>query len=601
MREPEKKSTAKSTKASTSNRTASRKTPQSGKGKNAGSRNRKKKVTLQEKLIKYGLVVVMLFIFYMIFCGIVGKKKFYPNTSVNGVDVSRLTVEEAAAAISDEFEKQYADMKIAVSLNDETYNIPITDAMNTDVTDAVEAALFESHSFLTRGVRFIKALFVDQEYTAAPSLEDEEALEAAIVASGITDISLVDDAAYELTDTELYVIKGKGGYIVDEEKLVDEIIQAFEDGDYTSVIECPLIYSDVDLAAIYDEITTEATDATLDADNDYEIIPSQDGVSFDLEAAQSLLDAAADGETVTIPLIYTEAEITTEILSASLFRDVLGSFSTNVSGSSNRKSNVQLAAEKCDDYILLPGDVFSFNGTVGERTTANGFLSAPAYVNGDTVEEIGGGICQVSSTIYNAVLLSNLEITERYNHSYLSSYVDPGFDATVSWGGPDFKFTNDTDYPIKIVMSYDSGVLNAKIYGTKVDDITVKMTSTVLSIDNYETVYEDDDTLEVGEEKTSVVGETGYKVQTYRNLYDGDGNLISTTEEAYSNYKRRDKVVLVGTKESDEEDTDEETSEETTETSTTEAATTEAPATEAPTTEAATTEAATTEAPDGTE
>jgi vancomycin resistance protein YoaR len=355
------------------------------------------------------------------------------------------------------------------------------------------------------------------------------------------------------------------------------------------VIDCPLTYTDVDLDVIYNEIYTEPEDATLDPDNGYAIVDSVDGISFDLEGAKALLAAAADGETVTIPLVFTEAEITTSELEDSLFRDVLGSFQTNVGGSAARKSNVQLAAEKCDEYIMLPGDIFGFNETVGERTAANGFSAAPAYVNGDTVDEIGGGICQVSSTIYNACLLANLEITERSNHSYTSSYVDVGFDATVSWGGPDYKFCNDTDYPIKLVMVYENSTLTAKIYGTKVDDITVKMSSEILSVDNYETKYEDDDTMEAGKQTTSVVGETGYKVQTYRSLYDGNGNLISTTEESYSNYKRRDKVVLVGTKGST-------TTEASTDTEETEEATTEA-ATEATTEAPATTEAATTEAP----
>lgn len=570
MKEMDKKSTVNKTKSGKS----------SGKGKSKGKS--KKKVTVSERLIKYGLVAVMLFIFYMIFCGIVGKTKFYPNTTVNGIDVSRMTVSEASSAVSEEFEKKYDNINVSVSLNGEIYSIYITDAMNMDVTDAVQAALDDSHSFLTRGVRFIKALFVGQDYSASPVLKDEEKLKSAIVQSGITDISLVDDAAYEMSDTEITVIKGKGGYIVDEDKLVSDIIKAFEDDTYKSVLECPLIYSDVNLNAIYDEIKTEPADATLDAENNYEIIPSVDGISFDLEAAQSLLDAAADGEAVTIPLVFTKPDISTEDLRACLFRDVIGTFDTNVGGSKDRKSNVELAAEKCDDYILLPGDIFAFNDTVGQRTVANGFKAAPAYVNGDTVEEVGGGICQVSSTIYNAVLLANLEITERHNHSYLSSYVDPGYDATVSWGGPDFKFCNNTQYPIKLVMTYDSGVLTAEIYGTKTDDITVKMTSTVLAIDNYETVYEEDETMEVGEEKTSVVGETGYKVQTYRNLYDGNGNLISTTEEAYSNYKRRDKVVLVGTKDTEEE-TEEETSENPEgENLSTEVIVPEAPATETP-------------------
>src|SRR5699024_6531690 len=141
-------------------------------------------------------------------------------------------------------------------------------------------------------------------------------------------------------------------------------------------------------------------------------------------------------------------------LEQNLFKDVLGSYTTNVSGTAVRKKNVRLSGEKCNNIILLPGEEFSYNNTVGKRTKENGFGEAAAYLNGETVQEVGGGICQTSSTLYNAVLLSNLEVTERTNHTYVSGYVPIGRDATVSWGGPDFKFKNDKEYPIKIVMSY---------------------------------------------------------------------------------------------------------------------------------------------------
>ncbi len=117
---------------------------------------------------------------------------------------------------------------------------------------------------------------------------------------------------------------------------------------------------------------------------------------------------------------------------------------------------------------------------------------------GETVDEVGGGVCQTSSTLYYACLRANLEITERYAHRYVPAYIDWGMDATVSWGGPDYKFTNNTNYPIKIVTTYSGGYLTVKILGTNVDGTSVKMTNEVPLHHPWETVYKDDPTLPAG-------------------------------------------------------------------------------------------------------
>ena len=183
---------------------------------------------------------------------------------------------------------------------------------------------------------------------------------------------------------------------------------------------------------------------------------------------------------------------------------------------------------------------------MGQRTKARGFSEAPAYQNGQTIQEVGGGICQTSSTLYAACLYANLEITERHNHSFASSYIGLGMDATVSWGGPDYQFTNNTPYPIKVVGSYANGKVTMSIVGTKTDDITVKITSETLETIPYSVKTQHDSSLDDGETKVITTPYTGYKVQTYRKLYDGEGNLISSEPEAYSYYKARDKVIAQG-------------------------------------------------------
>ena len=270
------------------------------------------------------------------------------------------------------------------------------------------------------------------------------------------------------------------------------------------------------------------------------------GADFDVDAAQTALDAAAPGETVTVPAQVQQPTVTAEALKDLLFRDVLGTAQTKVGGTSARKSNVKLSAAAINEYVLNPGDVFSYNEVVGKRTAERGYQAAPAYVQGETVDEIGGGICQTSSTLYLACLRSNLEITERYAHRYIPSYIPAGMDATVSWGGPDYKFTNNTDYPIKIVTTYANSTLTVKILGTNIDGTYAKITNEYLSTTPYEVIYEDDPTLAPGTEKVKTTPYTGYKYRTYRNVYAADGTLISSEYEATSDYKSRNKVILRG-------------------------------------------------------
>lgn len=156
-------------------------------------------------------------------------------------------------------------------------------------------------------------------------------------------------------------------------------------------------------------------------------------------------------------------------------------------------------------------------------------------------------VSQTSSTLYNAVVLANLKVTDRSNHTYISSYVPIGRDATVSWGGPDFKFKNNRDYPIKIEVSYAKNKLTCKIIGTDVDGSYVKFTSEKTGDVGFNTKYENDDTIPEGQQVTRTAGSNGGRAVSYRLVYDKNGNLISKTKEANSYYKGHDALIAVGT------------------------------------------------------
>ena len=248
----------------------------------------------------------------------------------------------------------------------------------------------------------------------------------------------------------------------------------------------------------------------IDKANNYVISSSKDGVSFNLVLAKKRLKQAADGETITIYYEFIQPEICTKALDEKQFRDVLGSYSTYGTGTKGRITNITLAAQSCDGVILMPGDIFSFNDTLGERTEERGYKEATVYINNKSAKGIGGGICQVSSTLFAAVLYADLEIVQRTNHSLTVGYLPLGMDAAVSWGTLDFRFRNNTDYPIRLSVTYEKGNIDVEILGTKETNTTVEITTEELD---------------------------PLTVKTFRSHYDSAGNLLDTQQVAYSKYQ----------------------------------------------------------------
>ena len=226
---------------------------------------------------------------------------------------------------------------------------------------------------------------------------------------------------------------------------------------------------------------------------------------------------------------------------------MVAAYTTTTTKDSNRNTNIRLACEAINGTALMPGEIFSFNQATGQRTVEKGYKSAGAIAAGQSIEEVGGGICQVSSTLYYAVMLSDLDIVLRYCHMFNPGYLPIGCDATVSWGGPDFAFRNSRDYPIKVVTSYNDNTneLTCTILGTKVDDHYVVITNAVLASYDYQVVYQESPDVAPGDEVIDQYGHTGYFVRTWRNIYDGNDNLLSSRVEADSHYDVGNKIILV--------------------------------------------------------
>ncbi len=252
-----------------------------------------------------------------------------------------------------------------------------------------------------------------------------------------------------------------------------------------------------------------------------------------------LLDSGVTKTTVRIEPEKVIADVTrTELMNSF---GLVSAYTTSTTSNANRNKNIEISARAISGITVLPGEIFSFNGATGERTAAKGYKDAPAISGGQSKDETGGGVCQTSSTLFNAVVRANLEIIERNPHAWPSSYVEKGFDATVNWPGLDFKFRNNTDWPVFIIAGYSNRKVTVNIYGmTLGQDIRIDLESELVRTipKPTGTNYVLNTSLPYGESRKTVSAREGYEVKTWKVWYQGKRELkrevlFTTTYKAY--------------------------------------------------------------------
>ena len=502
-------------------------------------------------IIAAAVLAAVLLAGYLGLCAWVGAcGTTLPGITAGGVSLGGLSQSEVDLRLEEELVRRYAEQTVVLEIDGVHTTYPVSGSVLTADTGAVRDAAWSlsRDGFLARGWRLLRSLVAGSELTVPLSFTPEgEAQVDALLEEIESQLGgVVQETTWEVLGDELIFRMGTPGRAFDFTDVKEQLLSAFAAGTGEPLVLSAVTTDPepVDAAAVHEEVYAEVKDAALDEET-FTITPSVTGLDFDVSEAQAALDEAAWGSDLAVPLTVTEPAVSTESLQELLFRDVLGEASSSVSGSSNRKSNVKLSASVCNEQILLPGEVFSYNDTTGSRTADKGYLPAPSYVGGKSTDEVGGGICQTSSTIYYAALNANLKIVERHNHMFAVGYVPDGMDATVWYGASDFQFENDTAYPIKIVTEYQNSRLTVQIYGTKTDDLTVKMTNKELSSTPWTTIYQVDPTLPAGSTREEQSPYRGRVVEAYRNIYDGEGNLVSSTLESKNTYKKRDRIILV--------------------------------------------------------
>lgn len=435
---------------------------------------------------------------------------------IKGINVSGLTKEEATALINEELSSQMND-HIELSYENCTYYVEIEQiGAKFNVEDSVEYAfsIAKDGTFIENIIQYFNVLFTNV------NIEPKFVYDAEALREYLEDIEtkLPDQliqSSYYIEDDELIITNGTNGAGILYEELEELIIDAMEDISYSNskiVIPTYTEYPDaIDVDSIHDEVYREMENAYYTTEP-YAVFADVTGIDFDVDEMKSKIEEDPDAEEYAVDLIYTEADVTVQDLGSEAFPDLLGTYSTKYSASNtDRTTNLKLAASKINGTVVMPGEIFSYNKVVGKRTIAAGYKNAAIYQDGGVTDGLGGGICQISTTLYNAAIDAGMLIEERRNHMFVPSYAQAGKDATVVWGSTDFKFENRRDYPIKIEASVSGGIAKISIYGLKTDeeyDIydlsieskTIKSTSTSLVVESYR-VYKDSDGNVVKREK----------------------------------------------------------------------------------------------------
>ena len=511
----------------------------------------------------------------------------FPNVYVAGVNVGGLKREAAITAVEGAINKSYAADTLHVILPDRTIDLDpeITNvALNAD--EAIDAAMQYGRSGGP-----IKAI---RTYLSAKHNEHNVGLESTLNLDTAYIRDVIDKTAAEVKQDLVQpsvsvneasgiisVTTGSPAVALDADALYEAVLERFAANDLSDLkfsyetTPCDA----VDLQPYYDKYCSEMKDAYYDEEN-HELVEEVKGYGFDLPYYTQQIAMADPGTTVTIQMEDLVPEVTLEKLKETYFSYTLAKYDSPHTAIPARTNNLELACKAINGTVLNPGEEFSFNGIVGERTKAKGYMAATVYLDGGKSEaQEGGGVCQVSSTIYECVLLANLQVTERAPHMFEVTYVPRGQDATVYWGQLDFKFENNTGYPIRIDASVSGGYVHIALVGTKEDKDYdhVTLTYQQLATKPWKTVGVTSENAPKSDEiELTITGETGVdnngktvklatgsdgniyalgsqlqspytgaNIALYRNFCDKDGKILKTENLGTSSYTYRDSKYLI--------------------------------------------------------
>lgn len=406
------------------------------------------------------------------------------GTTLGGMEIGGQTYREAKAAVKAAAEEGLLTRELKVALPEDTLVFAPKEAgLKLHVSKALKDACHGEGGqalgllpYLSREEGCFQEAFrsYGQRY-------DTELTQSTWTVEGIPEELGTDRFDPQTPTGSLRITLGIPKRHLDQEGALAEILSFYDqalspDKTFEIRLEVPaeVVPEELNLEEICESSCPALVDDSLDMTT-YQFVPGSYGCRFDLEDAKAKLEEANWGETLTLPMEYVEPEILGDEV---YFRDVLGSCETRHNDNENRNTNLRLICEILDGMVVEPGEEFSYNDRVGERTKERGFLPAPAYSGNRLIQDYGGGACQGSTTLYNCALLADMEITDRVCHGAAVGYVPRGLDAAVNWGThTDMAFRNTSHFPIRIQAKVEDGYVKMQLLGTDEKDYTIEMKS----------------------------------------------------------------------------------------------------------------------------
>ncbi|RCX16097.1 vancomycin resistance protein YoaR [Anaerobacterium chartisolvens] len=520
------------------------------------------------KFISRKVIVISLITFILLMLAITAQlgytllnsDRVYKGIYINDIYAGNLSKEELTETLNLKYQKNLEELELNIVCKGVYNSLPFS-SINAayDVKVAVDSAfnIGREGSLLSKLGDIFKARHNGIKLSIPVLFSEEKANE---VIQSIYSKTLVDvkQSDFSIREDKLIIRRGHSGERIDRIAALRELTESIKNLK-TDTLKIPVetVYPDaIDVDGLYGKVTRRAQDASFKVENNkLEIIPEVIGISVDkskIAQAVSELEKGQSSEKV-VPLTTETPKITTADVHSRLFKDNLYTmkthFNTNTENNLNRSQNIKIAASKINGIILAPGQIFSFNETVGKRTVDAGYKDAYIYKSGKVVSDLAGGICQVSSTLYNAVLHSDLEVVERRNHMFSVVYVPEGRDATVFYGSTDFRFKNSTKWPIKIDSQITKdNYLVFSLKGTnETPGKTVEFTSSKRNEKPFTTNYTDDPNLPEGTTKVIQEGHNGAIIDTFKTVKQ-DGKVIEKIKITTSVYQPLVEEVVRGTK-----------------------------------------------------
>ena len=444
---------------------------------------------LKDKKVRYGAIGIGVFLCIILGIGIytnieIGKNRIHPGVSVEGISLGKYSLKDGEKKIKEEITERLKNEKIR---------------LKTDVTSY-------SYSWEELGFFYPTKDLAKMAYDVGRS------------SSTLQNHWDIFTAAVFGKDIQGKISVGKD--------ILDRQVQALAEKIYVEPVDAQFSYEDETIS----------------------VSKERAGTSLDINKSKTLLMGLEPGEESTVvdlPIQKTNPKYKQEDFAK--INGVLGTFETNYKSSEkNRKHNIELGSEFLDHLLVNPGQVVSFNQTIGDISSASGFKSAGVILNGEFDRGVGGGICQVSTTLYNALLLADVEVTERYNHSRPINYVPKGTDAAVASGYKDLKFKNNFDTPIYITSHANGSKLSFTIFGdTQHRDYQIEIVPKLVGTTAPQVIKKTSSTLSPGDQKVEKGGSTGYFYKTYKKVIK-NGEVISSEQISESHYPAQTRVVYLG-------------------------------------------------------